>query len=70
MYQSSVLVTPNGHSLDITLDPFWQNLQQLASHLLVSLCLSLLLTIALSLLSYWFSSTFGIPLMPFLFVVI
>ncbi|XFA73356.1 hypothetical protein RYO59_001600 [Thermosynechococcaceae cyanobacterium Okahandja] len=70
MYQSPVLVSPNGHSLDISLDPFWQGLQQLASHVLISLCLSLLLTIALSILSYWFSSTFGIPVMPFFFVVI
>lgn len=52
MSQAPVLVSGNGHVLDVPFDSFWQRVQEFTSHLLWSLCLSLLLSLFLSLISY------------------
>ncbi|MDR7921155.1 hypothetical protein RHP47_09785 [Thermosynechococcus sp. QKsg1] len=70
MSQAPVLVSANGHVLDVPFDSFWQGLQEFGSHLLWSLCLSLLLSLLLSLISYWLSVTFGIPVLPFFLIVV
>lgn len=70
MSQAPVLLSANGHVLDVSLDPFWQGLQEFATHLMWSLCLSLLLSLLLSLISYWFSVTFGVPVLPFFLIIV
>lgn len=70
MSQAPVLVSANGHALDVPLDSFWQGVQEFASHLMWSLCLSLLLSLFLSLISYWLSMTFGVPVLPFFLIVV
>ncbi|MFN4279767.1 hypothetical protein [Thermosynechococcus sp.] len=70
MSQAALLLSANSHILDVTFDSLWQGVQEFTSHLLWSLCLSLLLSLFLSLISYWFSGTFGIPVLPFFLIVV
>ncbi|MFN4269167.1 MAG: hypothetical protein ACK4HN_01555 [Thermosynechococcus sp.] len=70
MSQAPVLVSGNGHVLDVPFDSLWQRVQELTSHLLWSLSLSLLLSLFLSLISYWFSVAFGVPVFPFFLIIV
>ncbi|HIK24355.1 MAG: hypothetical protein P3X23_010830 [Thermosynechococcus sp. Uc] len=65
-----VTASANGHALEVPTDSFWQGVQKFASYLLWSLCLSLLLSLFLSLIGYWFSAIFGIPVLPFVLIVV
>ncbi|WP_298617957.1 hypothetical protein [uncultured Thermosynechococcus sp.] len=68
--QAALLVSANGYMLDVTFDFLWQRVQEFISYLLGALCLALPLSLFLSLIGYWFSVTFGIPVLPFVLIVV